>query len=248
MCLEVKVDIRDWVYFIPVLQLNLNHTPVPSLANKAPVEVFCVLPASSPLDFGFNIKDNTSIELGTSTQQIESTLEQLRARVQEKHKKRAKEANFDVNDYVLRSRVDQKHNDKLRITWIGPYQVIIGTEEHSFRIQHLVAGAKSDVHASRLKFYADTSFEVTEEIHEHMAAQGIVLTVGELKERRWNSAKMCYDTLVGWKDLEPIEDSCEPLSSLYKDIPVMVKQYIAASSDVQLPVPLGQLQHFKLNC
>ncbi|GMF09104.1 unnamed protein product [Phytophthora lilii] len=40
MCLEYKVDIKDWTYFVPALQANLNHTPVPSLANHAPVEIF----------------------------------------------------------------------------------------------------------------------------------------------------------------------------------------------------------------
>ncbi|KAE9018546.1 hypothetical protein PF007_g12313 [Phytophthora fragariae] len=92
-----------------------------------------------------------------------------------------------------------------------------------------------------VKFYADASFKLTEEIREHVAAQGIVLKIAELKEHRWNSAKRCYEILVGWKGLEPIEDSWEPLSSFYKDIPVMVKQYVAASSEVQLHVTLEQL-------
>ncbi|ETP46161.1 hypothetical protein F442_07551 [Phytophthora nicotianae P10297] len=141
---------------------------------------------------------------------------------------------------VLRSRVDQKHNNKLLVTWIGSNQVI-DTDEHSFCVHHLLTGVEADVHASRLKVYADASFGVTEEIREHVAAQGIVLTVAELKEHRWNSAKKCHEILVGWKGLEPIEDSWESLSSLYKDIPVMVKQYIAASSDVELTVTLEQL-------
>ncbi|POM62567.1 hypothetical protein PHPALM_28273 [Phytophthora palmivora] len=241
MCLEAKVGIRDWVHFIPVLQSNLNHTPVPSLVNKAPVELFCVLPASSPLDFGFNSKDNTFIELGTSTREIESKLEQLRARKARKEQTRrnqesqrgVKVANFDVGDYVLRSRVDQTHKDKSWVTWFGPYHVI-GTNEHFFRAQHQVTGAKSDVHASRLKFYADASFAVTEDIREHMAAQEIP------KEHRLNSAKKGYEIPVGWKGPEPIKD---PWVSQFtvQDILMMVNQYIAASSDVQLPVTLEQL-------
>ncbi|GMF34894.1 unnamed protein product [Phytophthora fragariaefolia] len=102
----------------------------------------------------------------------------------------ARVANFDIDDYVLRSRLDQKHNDNLHFTWIGPYQ-IVGTDEHSFRVLHLVTGAESDVHASRLKFYADVSFKVTEEICEYVDAQGIVLMVAELKKHWWNSAKRC---------------------------------------------------------
>ncbi|GMF53616.1 unnamed protein product [Phytophthora fragariaefolia] len=203
MCLEVKVDIRDWVHFIPVVQSNLNHTPVPSLANKAPVELFCVLPVASPLGFGFNGEDNTFLELGTTSRQIEAKLTLLRARVQQMHKRVqlarseqtrrnqkmqrcARVANFDIGDYMLRSRVDQKTQ------------------------------RQPACHMDR----------------PHVAAQGIFLMVAELKKHRWNSAKRCYEILVGWKGLEPIEDSWESLSSLYKDIPVMVKQYVAATSEV----------------
>ncbi|OWZ14975.1 LOW QUALITY PROTEIN: hypothetical protein PHMEG_00011471 [Phytophthora megakarya] len=116
----------------------------------------------------------------------------------------------------------------------------VGTDEHLFRVQHLVTSAESDVHASRLKFYADESFEVTEEIREHVAAQGIVLTVVELKDHPWYSAKRCYE-ILGRKVWGPIEDSWESLKSLYNNIPVMVKQYAAGAGDVKLGAALKQL-------
>ncbi|OWZ11511.1 LOW QUALITY PROTEIN: hypothetical protein PHMEG_00015451 [Phytophthora megakarya] len=254
MCLERKVDIRDWTHFVPVVQATLNHTPVLSLATKAPVELFCVLPAASPLDFGIDSEAGL-VTIDVTSGDIDRKQAALRTRVQEMHRKMqiarseqtqrnqnmqrgARKANFDVGDYVLRSRVDQKYNDKLLVTWIGPYQVV-GTDEHSFR--HLVTDAESDVHASCLKFYADESFEITEEILEHVAAQGIVLTVAEFKDQRWNSAKRCYKILVEWKGLEPIEDSWKTLKSLYKDIPVMAKQFEAAKEDAQLSATIEQL-------
>ncbi|KAE9300771.1 hypothetical protein PF008_g22926 [Phytophthora fragariae] len=80
-----------------------------------------------------------------------------------------------------------------------------------------------DVHASRLKYYADKYFEVTEEVREHIASQGIVLAVSELKEHRWCPRKKDYEILVAWKGLEPIEDSWETFLSLLKDIPVLLR-------------------------
>ncbi|ETN08089.1 hypothetical protein PPTG_11957 [Phytophthora nicotianae INRA-310] len=136
----------------------------------------------------------------------------------------AKKVNFSVGDFVLRSRVDQKHQDKLLVTWIGPYQ-IVKADVHSFVVRHLATGAESDVHASRLKYYADKDFEVTEEVIEHVASQGIVLAVAELKENRWCAVKRDYELLVLWKGLDPIEDSWEPLQSLWKEIPVMIRAY-----------------------
>ncbi|OWZ14903.1 hypothetical protein PHMEG_00011537 [Phytophthora megakarya] len=201
---RLNKDIVQVLRSLSTLQANLNHTPVPSLGNHAPVEVFCVLPAASPLDFYLDDKKKRLVDIV--------------------------KPNFDVGDYVLRSRVDQKHNDKLLVTWIGPYQVV-QADEHSFRVKHLVTGTEHDVHSSRLKFYADDSFEVTEEIREHVAAQGIMLTVAELIEHRWNNAKSAYEILVSWKGLEPIEDSWETLPGLCKDIPVMVKSYAVAKGD-----------------
>lgn len=244
MCLEYQVDIKDWTYFVAALQANLNHTPVPSLGNHAPVELFCVLPAVSPLSFYLNEDQKRLVDLGELPDHIETKLEALRESAQLMHKKvidaRSKQTkrnqrkpkhtlkpNFDEGDFVLRSRVDQKHNDKLLVTWIGPYQVV-KAEENSFRVRHLVTGAEQDVHSSRLKFYADKSFEVTEEIREHVASQGIILTVASLLEHRWNTSKHEFEILVSWKGLEPIDDSWESMTSLYKDIPVMVKNYSAS--------------------
>ncbi|POM74205.1 Hypothetical protein PHPALM_8875, partial [Phytophthora palmivora] len=128
----------------------------------------------------------------------------------EPKKKYSRKANFSVGDYVLRSRVDQKHQDQLLVTWIGPHQ-IVRADVHSFVARYLVTGAETDVHASRLKYYADKNYKVTEDVREHVASQGVVLAVSKLWEHRWCSAKKSYEVLVSWKGLESIEDSWEPL-------------------------------------
>ncbi|KAJ0406597.1 hypothetical protein ATCC90586_003108 [Pythium insidiosum] len=170
MCLEDKVDIRDWTYYVPVLQASLNHTPVPSLGHHAPVEVFCVLPAVSPLDFVLDKRQKELVDIGLHSDQIKSKLETLRE-----------------------------------------------------------------------SFYADSSFEVTEEVREHIAGQGTVMTVDKLLEHRWHKGKKDFELLVAWKGLEPIENSWETLASLYKDIPVMVKTYTSASKDQALQRRVEQL-------
>ncbi|KAJ0411416.1 hypothetical protein ATCC90586_007076 [Pythium insidiosum] len=137
-----KVDIRDWTYYVPVLQASLKHTPVPSLGHHAPVEVFCVLPAISPLVFVLDKRQKKLVDIGLHSDHIKSKLETL-----------------------------QK------------------------------------------------AFEVTEEVREHIAGQGTVMTVDKLLEHRWHKGKKDFELLVAWKGLEPIENSWETLASLYKDIP-----------------------------
>ncbi|OWZ11715.1 hypothetical protein PHMEG_00015227, partial [Phytophthora megakarya] len=47
-----------------------------------------------------------------------------------------------------------------------------------------------------------------------------------LKKHRWSSSIIDYEILVGWKGLESVEDSWEPLTSLGKEVKVLVDQYI----------------------
>ncbi|EGZ18087.1 hypothetical protein PHYSODRAFT_331951 [Phytophthora sojae] len=156
-----------------------------------------------------------------------------RAQQTERNQRRhqhAKKPNFDVGDYVLRSRVDSKHQDKLLVTWIGPYQ-ITRADSHSFTVRHLVTGEGTDVHSSRLKFYADSSLQISEEIREHVAAQGQILAINELLDYTWNSVKKGYDVLVSWKGLEPIEDSNETAKSLAKGVPALLRQFAERCDD-----------------
>lgn len=184
------------------------------------------------------------------TERIKEALKDLRSSIMAMHKQvedvRLKQTllnqrkargenmvNFSIGDYVLRSRVDEKHVDKLLVTWIGPY-VVIGESEHSFRVKNLATAQEVDVHPSRLKFYAESSLEVTEELVEHVASQGIVMRVQEFKEHRWNERSQDYEILVKWHGLETIEDSWEPVKSLAKDVHQLVKEYVESVADTDL--------------
>ncbi|OWY95405.1 hypothetical protein PHMEG_00034596, partial [Phytophthora megakarya] len=113
-------------------------------------------------------------------------------------------------------RVDEKTQNKLLVTWVGPF-VVTKCNVHSFTIKHLVTGVESLVHASRLKFYADNDLEVTEELREHVAAQGIVLKVEAILEHRWNDDMKDYELRISWEGLESIEDSWEPLRAMHTE-------------------------------
>ncbi|KAG2773872.1 hypothetical protein PC116_g3486 [Phytophthora cactorum] len=84
------------------------------------------------------------------------------------------------------------------------------------------------VHASRLKFFGDSNLEVTEELREHVAAQGIVLKVEAIREHRWNSDMQDYER---WEGLEAIEDSWEPFKAMRKDVEVLVSTYVCKEKD-----------------
>ncbi|OWZ09834.1 hypothetical protein PHMEG_00017400 [Phytophthora megakarya] len=177
MLLDYKMDAKDWVELVPLVQANLNHTALPSLGGRAPVEIFTGLPCPSSLETIFLNNDphdqhkQRQISLGERSEVLEQQLQALRSSIEEMHRQmensRMKQTllnkkqrrgerlvNFIVGDYVLRSRVDEKVGNKLLVTMIGPF-VITRADSHSFCVKNLITGAESDVHASRLKFYAD---------------------------------------------------------------------------------------------
>ncbi|OWZ11444.1 hypothetical protein PHMEG_00015530 [Phytophthora megakarya] len=91
----------------------------------------------------------------------------------------------------------------------------------------MVTGDRSAKHASRLKFYSDDSLDVTGELLEPVSSQGISLAVGKLKKHKWNSDLNGFIILVGWKVLQSIEDSYEPIGDLANEIRVLVDNYVA---------------------
>ncbi|EGZ08969.1 hypothetical protein PHYSODRAFT_414166, partial [Phytophthora sojae] len=85
---------------LPLVQANLNHTPVVSLGNCAPVELFTGLPAPSALD--------------VREQRCMAAMARSKGTV----------CNFSEGDYVLWSRVDQRlQGGKLLVRWVEPFQV-----------------------------------------------------------------------------------------------------------------------------
>jgi hypothetical protein len=249
--LEWKLDHRDWVSLIPLVQASLNHTPVPSLSNRSPLELFTGMAPPSPFGAAFLREPSPGkVIVLDSLDKIDQSMEQLRSSVYEMHKdvadarlkqtmlNKKKErgdsiANFSVGDYVLRSRVDEKHMNKLLVTWVGPY-VVTEAFPRSFKVKHLVSGQETEVHSSRLKFFADSSLEVTEQLLEHIGSQGIILDVNAIRAHRWSSVRKDYEVLISWRGLAPIEDSWEPFKEIAKDVRVLLDNYVAASSDAKL--------------
>lgn len=117
--------------------------------------------------------------------------------------------NFSEGDYVLWSRVDSRiRGRELMVRWIRPYRVVTA-RLYSFMIKHLITGMEHEVHASRLKFYMDSSLEVTSGITEHVAAQGIVHAVRDIVGHRLSTITIEWELLVAWVGLQDIENSWE---------------------------------------
>ncbi len=265
MLSEYKLDEKAWPHLIPLIQANLNHTPVASLKGKTPAQLFMGLLVTTPLDSLFrpHLKEYpekvhidsaisealTNLHDGLSQmhKEVAEQREQQRSRNQQQQKYSVI-PNFHEGDYVLYSRVDHiSDGNKLWITWLGPYKVT-RADTYSYRIQHLLTGEEKDVHASRLKFYADEHLEVSEELLDHISMQGIKLKINGFKEHRWNDQKNDFEFFVSWQGLEDIENSWEPMATMLKDVPTIVEKYIGDKGEEKLQTHAEFLRANNFKC
>ncbi|GMF28372.1 unnamed protein product [Phytophthora fragariaefolia] len=115
----------------------------------------------------------------------------------------------------------------------SPLESIVVTSDDGKECGHFINGSTRDVHTFRLKHYADSPFEVTAEIVEHIVNQAILLTVREFVQHRL-SDDHDYDILVAWEGLEDSENSWEPIRTLYEDVQVKLQQYVDKVGGPQL--------------
>eukprot|EP00644_Phytophthora_capsici_P010649 jgi/Phyca11/104084/e_gw1.9.846.1 len=147
--------------------------------------------------------------------------------------------NFDVGDFVLWSRIDQRlPHHKLLAQWVGPFKVV-AAGPYTFEIEHLVTGRKYEVHPSRLKFYADAELNTTTELLELVSSQGMLLGVDRFIDHRFNQAFNRWELLVSWLGLQAVENSWEPLDILLQDVTTKVREYVASSNDDDLRAQLN---------
>ncbi|KAE8881630.1 hypothetical protein PF005_g26671 [Phytophthora fragariae] len=249
LLLELRLDTRSWEYLLPVVQANLKQTPVVSLGNKSPMELFTGLPASTPLDTCLlpdrgeplqevdlgNVEDFLNrLREGLHTMHMDVVDRKERRRLYQQAHKKGTTCNFSVGDFVLWSRIDTRLGEgKLLVRWVGPFEVV-EAKSHSFMVRHVLTQALHEVHGSRLKYYHDPSLEVNEELVSHVASQGLVLGVERILNHRFNNTTRRHELLVSWIGLESIEDSWEPLSVMLADVPVKVKEYASHQDDTEL--------------
>ncbi|KAH9123096.1 hypothetical protein AeMF1_005839 [Aphanomyces euteiches] len=241
LLMEYKLADHQWDYLLPTVQASLNQTPVVSLAHKSPMEVFQGREPTTIMDLLLDSeKKVVEAQVDWSQDNIQKTLLKLQESMHQLHKEiveqnhakqdKARErtsqypaCNADRGDYVLWSRVDEAHHPKLLVT--GPYRVV-EVNEFSARIEHLITKEQRDAHMSRLKMYAESSFEVTDEILEHVADQGILLKVARIESHKFDKTRDCYYMLVHWEGFEAIEASWEDVTQLLRDCPAVVHAYV----------------------
>jgi hypothetical protein len=131
---------------------------------------------------------------------------------------------FQMGDFVLIADIKRKITfAKLLAHWVGPYQIVDSLSPYVFVVQSLVNQLTRNVHASRMIWYCDSQLDVTTELIDHIAQQGLRYDVENITDHRFKS---CYEVLVTWVGFSSIESTWEPLLTIFADVPARVDAYL----------------------
>ena len=176
------MDEDAWPEILPMVEFVLNHTPRRNLAGFAPITVFTNLQPESPLD---SLLDTFTppANLPTDAAAIRSRIIHLQQTVAEMHKhvsatrdnrrNRSRQAhnsqtpNFSEGDFVLfgvRDDSNRARRSKLSVRWTGPYRISAVLSDWHYQLQNIVSADTVEAHVTRIKFYHDSSLNVTEEL------------------------------------------------------------------------------------
>ncbi|GMF47599.1 unnamed protein product [Phytophthora fragariaefolia] len=139
-------------------------------------------------------------------------------------------AQFDIGDYVLYADVWQHTRSKLQVKCCGPARVTGTVSNWIFEIENLVAGQRREAHATRLKFYADASLNVSEEFLLHVAHNSEGHVVDRLLKARYSPALKHHEIKVQWRGLSELENSWESADLLLQDVPAAVRAFVKEHS------------------
>lgn len=231
---EFNMPIDNWPQVLPIIQYIMNQTPTESLYGFAPIQVFMGREPTSPVREIFDPHTKTLKTVEWNKVSLQKIYADMKKELSEMHRlvrrqsdkiheqnqrRNAKKASFSIGDFVLFSRVDTPGKfHKHQFIWRGPFRVIDTKSDHVFVIEHLTKKTKQEAHSSRLKFYHDNSLNITAELEEHVAGQGFLYKVNNLKAIEWNRDNKRWEVLTQWEGF-PDEDTWEPFTTLLKDIP-----------------------------
>ncbi|KAG3112966.1 hypothetical protein PI124_g10160 [Phytophthora idaei] len=106
-------------------------------------------------------------------------------------------------------------------------------------IRHLVSGAENEAHSTLAKYYTDYQLNITKEILEFVAGQGMAMAVKEVVDHHYNEDRKRWELKISWAGLQSIEDSSESADDMLKDVPNIVKAYVDASGSELLQQHIG---------
>jgi hypothetical protein len=238
---ETNTPAKEWPSLIPMIQFALNHSPRKDKANYAPIEIMTGGKANNDLDAIFSPFNKKFSSKPISIEEIDKHVEELSKSMEKIHKavydevssKRADErkrrlkhstkVNFGIGDFVLVSIPKKKIRNKMQVVWSGPYRIMETINDNVFRVETLDGSKSEVVHAQRIQFYCERLL-LSEDFHTYEIDASEKYDISELIDIKTTTSG--YEVLVRWLGFDPVDDTWEPIQSLYEDIPLILHDFL----------------------
>ncbi|ETK78126.1 hypothetical protein L915_15791 [Phytophthora nicotianae] len=210
---EWRLPETDWPKVIKIVQLVLNQSVSDSLGGVAPITAMTGLPAMNPLDPVVTPEGMEAASLdevrairGANFAKLAKVLEELHKRV------------------AIGRSAAQRRGERKRSNAVPRWRNLkLGT----LFLENLLTGETKEAHATRLKFYADSSLGIAEDLLAHVAHNNEGHVVEKLLEARYDATSAMNQLLVKWRGLCELENTWEPVQNLLEDVPALVKRFAA---------------------
>ncbi len=247
---ELKVPREGSRRLLPIVQHALNMTPSSRLGGRAPVTIMTQLPATNALtcilyDATIYEADQDQLDKWREANIValaasrDALHRETAASSEAKRDKQRKTANLKKNritlalavgDYVLVGLVSSQMPPKLTIQWLGPRRIIEALSDWVYIVEDLRDRRRSTHHISRLKLFATADLHVSQDLLDHVAYVEGGHVVEALLDCKYDRQAKEWQILVKWMGIDEFENSWEPLSILYEDVPTLVIKMVATMS------------------
>ncbi|ETL31561.1 hypothetical protein L916_15684 [Phytophthora nicotianae] len=235
---EWRLPETDWPKVIKIVQLVLNQSVSDSLGGVAPITAMTGLPAMNPLDPVVTPEGMEAASLdevrairGANFAKLAKVLEELHKRVAIGRSAAQRRGERKRSNAVPRWR-NLKLGTLFCMRMFGvivarSFGVVETSSNWVFTVENLLTGETKEAHATRLKFYADSSLGIAEDLLAHVAHNNEGHVVEKLLEARYDATSAMNQLLVKWRGLCELENTWEPVQNLLEDVPALVKRFAA---------------------
>jgi transposase InsO family protein len=241
MISEFRLEFRDWPYLVPIIRYVLNHTVTDS-RPIAPVTAFTGLHPSSPLDAIRIPRLDSLVPTPISSAELHSRIDSLRESLNSIHRSivsnrnrrrdysncnRQSLPNFITGDFVIVAvpvSANTSYRHKLQVRWTGPFRIVDCLSDYVYLVEDLITGERKESHVQRLRFYADSSLNVTEELYAQIAHDNAGFEIEDFIDFRFDDTTQSWQILVRWRGFSAHEDIWEPVQSMLSQVPVLIRR------------------------
>ena len=159
------------------------------------------------------------------------------SRRNEKTRSRQSLPNFTSGDVVLIATPLSSCNfyrHKLQARWTGPSRIVDCLSDNVFLVENFITREQNECHVQRLRFYADSSLGLTEELYDQIAHDNSGYEIEDLIDYMYDESEKSWLVLVRWRGFSSCADTWEPVRSLFSQIPVLLRRRAKAYGDLVL--------------